>query len=235
MNENTEENKYKECYIAYIDILGFKNIIKEDQMCCDELLKVLTTPKNKTLKNIYAFENNTESLISPVQYHIMSDSLVYYIDVSEKNAFLSIVVNCSNIIRQMAFLSNPIFVRGAITKGKIYYNKDIIFGPGLIRAYELEENIAIFPRIIIDGLLDEEITDSQHLFTSNKLYDLFFNKGIYIDEDDIKSIKASFELFESNERQIDSYYNIIKENFNRAVNDSIRNKYLYLMKYYKIK
>ncbi|XOQ42887.1 MAG: hypothetical protein ACFWTN_00280 [Clostridium sp.] len=45
-----------------------------------------------------------------------------------------------------------LFIRGSITIGSLYMDNRIgyIFGSGLITAYSLENNIAIYPRIIID-------------------------------------------------------------------------------------
>ena len=51
---------------------------------------------------------------------------------------------------QLKFLERyRVLIRGGITTGDIYIDKNIIFGEGLIKAVELESN-AIFPRIILD-------------------------------------------------------------------------------------
>lgn len=48
-----------------------------------------------------------------------------------------------------------LFFRVAITEGLLYYDDtmNFVFGSGLIRAYELESNEAIFPRVIIEDRL----------------------------------------------------------------------------------
>jgi len=51
---------------------------------------------------------------------------------------------CINIV-QKGFL-----LRGAIVVDKVYHTKEKIFGPALIKAYKMEKNTAIFPRVIID-------------------------------------------------------------------------------------
>jgi hypothetical protein len=40
-----------------------------------------------------------------------------------------------------------VWVRGAIVKGPLYCGKSEIFGPALIEAYKLEENLAKYPKI----------------------------------------------------------------------------------------
>lgn len=43
-----------------------------------------------------------------------------------------------------------IFCRGAITSGKLYHTKEMIFGQALIDAYHMEQELAVYPRIIIN-------------------------------------------------------------------------------------
>ena len=42
------------------------------------------------------------------------------------------------------------FLRGGLTVGDVYLQGDLIFGPAMVRAYELENSYAIFPRIVVD-------------------------------------------------------------------------------------
>lgn len=55
------------------------------------------------------------------------------------------------------------FCRGAITKGKLFHHKRIIFGSAYIRAYELEGELAKYPRIIVDPkiLLFFDLSDNK--------------------------------------------------------------------------
>lgn len=41
-------------------------------------------------------------------------------------------------------------LRGAVTIGHIHHDEHIVFGPGLVRAYELESSVAFYPRIMLD-------------------------------------------------------------------------------------
>jgi len=44
-----------------------------------------------------------------------------------------------------------ILLRGGISIDGLFINPDLVFGPALVRAHELAENLAIFPRIVIDN------------------------------------------------------------------------------------
>jgi hypothetical protein len=48
-----------------------------------------------------------------------------------------------------------LFVRGAICIGDLFVrekprSRAMVFGPGLVKAYELEHTVAVFPRVILD-------------------------------------------------------------------------------------
>ncbi len=39
--------------------------------------------------------------------------------------------------------------RGAVVKGKLFHDGNVLFGPALIEAYKIESTLAIYPRIIV--------------------------------------------------------------------------------------
>jgi hypothetical protein len=41
-------------------------------------------------------------------------------------------------------------LRGGVAEGDIIHDEEGVFGPALIRAYELESRIAMFPRVVVD-------------------------------------------------------------------------------------
>jgi hypothetical protein len=43
------------------------------------------------------------------------------------------------------------YTRGAITVGDIYMDEHLVFGPGLIDAYDLETKVAVHPRVVLSG------------------------------------------------------------------------------------
>jgi hypothetical protein len=46
-------------------------------------------------------------------------------------------------------LKEGYFIRGALVKGKLYHDNAMVFGEALVRAYELESNLARYPRVMI--------------------------------------------------------------------------------------
>lgn len=141
--------KTKDYLVAYIDVLGSKDKIVNDND--DEYL-------NK-LKNIYDLTsklfNTSESISENIKVNIFSDNIVIAsepqmgtseeIDYSILNFFLFIS------FFQIVALGENFLLRGGITRGEFYIDKDFVWGKALLAANKLEEKIAIYPRIIIDS------------------------------------------------------------------------------------
>ena len=60
-------------------------------------------------------------------------------------------------------MRHGIFVRGGIAVGDMTRSYRQLFGPGIIRAYQLEQS-ARFPRVIVDPFLLEEIGNNPELW-----------------------------------------------------------------------
>lgn len=164
--------KYELRLIAFIDILGFKEIVKQsetDSSKIELIYSVLEYLKDweKTEKWDLKFVEIEESaqykgvsnfdLRGKTNTTSFSDSIVVSVKV-EKN------VNemASTLIANLAYigtvlLEKGILFRGGLTIGKIIHiDNGIVFGQGLIDAFMLESRSAKYPRIVLsDKLLNE--------------------------------------------------------------------------------
>ncbi len=140
-------------FIAFIDVLGAKELINENS---EASLNLLHECYELTTKSFADTENNF--LLKP-NVKIFSDNIVIslpYNDTDDDNSIhsaYSLFIFCS--IFQFYCLSNGILTRGAITFGSFFQDDLMVLGKGLLRAYELESNVAIYPRIIIDPELND--------------------------------------------------------------------------------
>ncbi len=155
MSENTAV-KYEKCFVAFLDILGFKNKVfetKNNKNLLNHLIETLrfnqyfTTSDNKNI-------NDGKKIA--IRSYFFSDSFVFFMKENNKD-----LPHLFLIIRylQDRFWKSDLCLRGAITKGNMYWPEDkkenIILGPAMIDAYKLESQIAIYPRIILgDSLVD---------------------------------------------------------------------------------
>jgi hypothetical protein len=51
---------------------------------------------------------------------------------------------------QAKLLHDGILLRGAVTLGDLFWDDNHVFGPGIVRAYEIESRLALYPRIAVE-------------------------------------------------------------------------------------
>jgi len=131
------EIKYEDKIVAFIDVLGFSNLVYSDK------LEPISDYYNMILTDFKAAASKKE-----LEFIMISDSIVLHAPQSKDSFFAILKVLCS---LQHKLLLKGILIRGAISFGQLYVNEtdNIIVGTGLINAYNLEKK-AIYPRIIID-------------------------------------------------------------------------------------
>ncbi|MBR3919674.1 MAG: hypothetical protein IKJ59_13245 [Clostridia bacterium] len=139
--------EYKECYIAVLDLLGFKAALKKYDCntiatIFDEINEEYTISYNETREPIVNKED--------IHIKVMSDSVCIYIESRTENALPALIATCDYFQIRMLRLKEPMLSRGAIVKGKLYHNNDVLFGEGFVKAYYMQENEAIYPRVIIE-------------------------------------------------------------------------------------
>ena len=150
-----EPSNYLKRYVAFLDMLGFKELCALKKMDCAEIKYVFNDIEFLKLK----YDEGLSKIVVPskirekTDFAIMSDSMV--ISAPEnKDGLLFILYLCSCI--QSMLLQCGILLRGGITGGEFYKLDSIMFGPALISAYQIESTIAVYPRIVVS----REIIDS---------------------------------------------------------------------------
>ncbi len=201
-------SKYRECYVAFLDILGFKNIVYNYD--AEDIYNIFQKIEDAELKQAVKFEDSSKNIpLEDVKKYIMSDSIILYIESSKKRALEAIIKQCLLLARQLFKHKKPILLRGAITKGKFLRKGSVVFGPALSDSYLLQEYSSIYPRIIIkeSDIPEDEIEE--------------INKYTYIDDDKYRCI----DYFEYQDN-VDYFNELLKSETIK----SIRDKYLYIIK-----
>lgn len=150
---NLEGEHYDQQLVAFIDILGFKNIVEKSENNVEYLKKILHA--TQTIKNFV--RNNDEKRKSEgrsVQMVQFSDSLVISRPYHGNGDLNQIIMNL-DFVQKIIARDVGIMIRGGVTAGKLYHKDSISFGPAFLRAFELESKVAKTPRIIIDPNLLE--------------------------------------------------------------------------------
>jgi hypothetical protein len=144
--------QYRRAIITFIDILGFKNVIRDNS--CAEVHHML----DRFRKELAPDEFDSEHL--SLRFVRFSDCLVraIFVPPDEPNGPDGLVFweLYGLLLAQLNLIWRGVVVRGAITIGDLYCEPGAIFGPGLVRAYELEGHDQ-YPRILVDPDLLREL------------------------------------------------------------------------------
>ena len=160
--------QYKERYVAFIDILGFKHMVKESLMsneCFDKIvdgMDIFWTEKvsNDLDADFVASLRNGRRITS------FSDSIVISYDAKAVDAGYFLLSDLAYITLKL--LDRKIMIRGGAAFGKLVHDEKYCFGPAMNAAYYLESSVAVYPRIVLDE--------------NYKIYPIKSVNGIKIDE-----------------------------------------------------
>ena len=135
----------KEYYIAYFDILGTKAALKKDE--------------KGTLSKLWLVGNFIKKIrTNGLIVRSFSDNYLFAVEIGKNaNTSLNVIFNAAASFSVECLSVYQLFVRGAIVKGFLHIDDEIVLGESLIKAYEIESKIAIYPRIIIDRDVIENI------------------------------------------------------------------------------
>jgi hypothetical protein len=133
---------YVDSTVAFLDILGFKDIISRSES--DVALLTRVKAALDVLKRFEHVQGNVArgNLIDGTYGQGFSDNIII---AGEPPWVLGEVAALTQALLEIGF---PI--RGGIAVGKIYCGDRITFGPALVRAVDIEKSLAIFPRVVIE-------------------------------------------------------------------------------------
>jgi hypothetical protein len=143
-----EPMNYDRCIVAFYDVLGWRNKI---DAAGDSVVAITD------LKNIVRLFNATHDAYRSknpfsVRQTTFSDNVVVSTEASRDSIF-TLILRLG--MTQLVVAQTGHFIRGGVTLGNLAHDDYVVFGPALNRAYDLERNIAKYPRIIVDAECSE--------------------------------------------------------------------------------
>lgn len=160
---NGQAAPIKEYYIAYFDLLGYKDFFKTKPDQVEEFLEYMYLAIHNM--GIYKQEISSSFIageIAQIQIKskVFSDNILLCLEVGETSnecvrllAFMATVAD----IQLNFILQYGLFLRGGITKGTLSFNEEFVFGQGLIDVVEMEER-AKYPRITLSQNIIDYLT-----------------------------------------------------------------------------
>jgi hypothetical protein len=147
---------YENRVTFFIDILGFKNIIKETIDINGNDIPEKIQNLIDTLTLIKSHLNNDlqeKSKLQSRQITQFSDSIIISFKEDQDGEVFNTLYDIQKLL--IILVEKNIICRGAISYGKLIHNDNYIFGPALNKAYETESKAALYPRIILDKTIIE--------------------------------------------------------------------------------
>jgi hypothetical protein len=131
---------YADRIVAFIDVLGFSELVTasdKDSIALSKLKKLIAT------------------------YELFERFMRDYFDFAEGDFFSDCFVLSVNtdqviyLIRETGYLCRHLLLqgfscRGGISAGALYHHGRVVVGPALIKAYQLERSVAVYPRVLLD-------------------------------------------------------------------------------------
>lgn len=262
---DVEQKQYKEkmnlCYVAFIDILGFKSMAEND---FDKVILALRKFKMFSVEyfnNVNGvrfidddkkdWENDEIEFFCP-KVTMFSDSIVISARVGSTS--LDVFIDSLKNL-QLDLLMNGITIRGGVELGHIFQDEFMVFGDGLIKAYSLEHDIAKFPRIVIgkeaqkmaikeydeefNRRIDEAIDNHYSEEYQASLYDIYYTSDVLGDIVREEGVSYINFLIYYMECDITEYFFKTFEIIKCVILDglsneeeTVRNKYKWLKDYY---
>jgi hypothetical protein len=149
MSEHASDARYEDRYCAFVDILGFRQLI--DGLTRDagqfDALKNL-------LARVHGAGVSSGRNASDFRAQSISDAVAISTLPTEQG-----LADVFESLRALAvdLLVEDYFVRGAVVRAPLYHDDGMVFGEALVRAYSFESEIARFPRIIVAREVRDDI------------------------------------------------------------------------------
>lgn len=142
---------YCDAVVTFIDILGFQSLVKE--RTAEQVAGAITRLQQSVQPMVPGTNRGkTARMISRSRVHAFSDCVVriraFDDDDDEGPTLIRELADLASIQASLSIAG--VFVRGGVTIDKIHSSESSVFGPGLIRAYKLENELAHVPRIVVD-------------------------------------------------------------------------------------
>jgi hypothetical protein len=134
-------NDYREKYVVFLDLLGFRKLIKKIGNDVSERSRVV-----EALKLVR--DTICENPAIDLQFTYFSDCIVVSAERSPHalwEIFQSVELLTFNLLQY------DVLVRGGLTVGAIHHSKDFIFGTAMIEAYDIEREKAGGPIVLLSA------------------------------------------------------------------------------------
>jgi hypothetical protein len=158
VESSSDKNVYSERYVAFVDILGFSSHVQQSEHSTLEAEKLVNVMNRISDRWADKGLQHTHSVLGEdFRSQSFSDCTVLS-EAATARGLDYLLLMITNFARDL--LANGFLYRGGIAKGALHHSNNAVFGPAFLKAYDLEQNIAEYPRIVVDPNTHQDF--SQH-------------------------------------------------------------------------
>lgn len=224
---------YQNRVVFFFDILGFRDLVDK------EFIK--DQSKSEKIYKVFEFINQFYQDEIPDKYNpskqitFFSDSIVISFIPDDPDTIFTTISTIQILLVNLANMG--IVMRGGISVGHLCHDSKYLFGPAFINAYDIESNLAKFPRIICDDSIILLSQKGKPLHSAKQDLEIF-TQIIREDDDDywyIDYIGNIESMFDNGYEQIDylsKIYTFIVENLKEGTKDCVLEKYKWMKQKY---
>ncbi|OPY77995.1 MAG: hypothetical protein A4E64_00936 [Syntrophorhabdus sp. PtaU1.Bin058] len=153
-------SKFQQRFIAFVDILGFTNIVRRMSeesrlfVTIRDSLKSLDLQSRRFQEYRRRLQDKRKQIIQkglvPLLPNITDLQMTAFSDcyvISEITPAWHVLAAIQTLGANL--LKEGILTRGAVVYGDAYHKGRVLFGPGIVEAYKLESEVAKYPRILV--------------------------------------------------------------------------------------
>jgi hypothetical protein len=201
--------QFKEKFVAFIDVLGFKKMVQAAEagtgMPLDKLLEILKTlgspeERGRIGKHGPTICPKTQYLQRDLDFRVtqVSDCAVISAEISPAGV-VNLACFCWGIV--MGLLRSGIMCRGYITRGRVFHTDQQVIGSGYQRAFENEKNVTAFKReadergtpfVEVDRTVCNYVKQSEDWCTKEMFSRFVKNDGVVVALFPFKKLAHSF-------------------------------------------
>jgi len=150
--------RYSKAIVTFLDILGFRDLVANDSP--EEVDRKLNALERIT-GPVYITDDPHDRQLEPSVFWF-SDSVVRVRHLEteaniEAPTGLLFHELLDMVYAQGELIKEGILLRGGVTYGEVVSSSSRVFGPGVIKAYEVESKLALYPRVALAPELLKEL------------------------------------------------------------------------------
>lgn len=167
--KNSSSIDYHKMIVTFIDLLGFKNQIQDKMNSADLIYDRLFA--FYSLKNIGSCRKYPDPNLKKTTSIAASDCIIRITKIDNKSSPIKEIIQEIEYIAYIQFkmlIQYQLVVRGGMAYDKMFlehsYNDNIVFfGEAYLRAYEIEQKVANYPRIVVDNSIHEIVGGNDYV------------------------------------------------------------------------